>query len=65
VMVSDDGTGFDPRSVPPGHLGLSTMASRAEAIGAELTLTSAPGAGTTVALMLLGGPSAGDQFNTI
>jgi signal transduction histidine kinase len=53
VVVSDDGTGFDPDvGTAAGHFGLSTMASRAQAIGAALTVTSAPGAGTTVAVML-------------
>jgi signal transduction histidine kinase len=52
VAVSDDGAGFDPSSKHPGHLGLSTMAERAAAIGAELAISSAPGDGTTVALSL-------------
>ena len=52
VTVSDDGAGFDPGAGQAGHLGLSTMAGRARAIGAELTVTSAPGAGTTVTLVL-------------
>jgi PAS domain S-box-containing protein len=50
VTVSDDGAGFDPAVKHAGHLGLSTMAQRAEAIGADLTITSTPGAGTTVTL---------------
>jgi PAS domain S-box-containing protein len=54
VTVSDDGAGFDPAVKHAGHLGLSTMAQRAEAIGADLTITSAPGAGTTVAVTLPG-----------
>jgi PAS domain S-box-containing protein len=56
VVVGDDGVGFDPNSVVAGHLGLSTMAERAETIGARLTITSTPGLGTTVALSL---PTAG------
>jgi signal transduction histidine kinase len=54
MEVRDDGTGFDPDAGHPGHLGLSTMAERAEIIGADLTITSAPGAGTTVAVSLPG-----------
>jgi signal transduction histidine kinase len=50
VIVSDNGTGFDPSIARGGHLGLSTMAQRADAIGAELTITSRPG--TTVTLLL-------------
>jgi signal transduction histidine kinase len=52
VTVSDDGAGFDPEAGHAGHLGLSTMAERAAAIGADLTIDSAPGAGTTVTLSL-------------
>lgn len=52
VTVRDDGSGFDPTVEHPGHLGLSTMAERAAIIGADLTLTSAPGAGTTLILVL-------------
>jgi PAS domain S-box-containing protein len=52
VVVRDDGVGFDQDSVGPGRLGLSTMAERAETIGAQLAITSAPGVGTTVAVFL-------------
>jgi signal transduction histidine kinase len=52
VEVSDDGAGFDQELARAGHLGLSTMIDRAALIGAELLVTSAPGAGTTVALSL-------------
>jgi signal transduction histidine kinase len=48
VQVTDDGCGFDPSSVPPGHLGLQTMRERAAAIGAAFHLASAPGKGTTI-----------------
>ena len=52
VEVSDHGAGFDPDSEHPGHLGLLTMVERAETIGAELVVASAPGKGTTVMLSL-------------
>jgi len=52
VEVADDGRGFDPAAVPPGHLGLRTMRERAAAIGATLDVTSAPGQGTTIVLRL-------------
>ena len=35
VQVTDDGRGFDPAAVPPGHLGLQTMRERATAAGAS------------------------------
>jgi PAS domain S-box-containing protein len=48
LEVQDDGVGFDPATVPAGHLGLRTMADRMEQIGGALEIESAPGAGTTV-----------------
>jgi signal transduction histidine kinase len=50
--VRDDGIGFDPDAGYAGHLGLSTMAERAAIIAADLTITSTPGAGTTVTVSL-------------
>jgi signal transduction histidine kinase len=52
VTVADDGAGFDPDTGHAGHLGLSTMAERAEAIGADLSVTSASGRGTTIMVSL-------------
>jgi PAS domain S-box-containing protein len=52
VQVRDNGVGFDQDCEHPGHLGLLTMAERAEAIGAELAVSSAPGTGTTVVISL-------------
>jgi signal transduction histidine kinase len=48
LEVTDDGQGFDPDDVPPGHFGLSTMRERAEAIGARLTIATGSGRGTVV-----------------
>ncbi|MBW3561067.1 MAG: sensor histidine kinase [Actinobacteria bacterium] len=45
--VSDPGPGFDPALTPRGA-GLQNMADRAAALGGELSIDSAPGAGTTV-----------------
>jgi signal transduction histidine kinase len=45
--VRDDGRGFDPAVTTPGS-GLTNMADRLEALGGSLTVTSQPGAGTTV-----------------
>ena len=56
VRVSDDGAGFERDAEYAGHLGLSTMASRAQAIGADFAVASAPGAGTTVTLSLAHNP---------
>ena len=54
VVVRDDGIGFDAEGIRPrpGHLGLTTMAERAELTGGHCRVTSAPGAGTTVEVWL-------------
>jgi signal transduction histidine kinase len=46
--VVDDGVGFDPDAVARG-MGLQGIADRLAALGGEVTITSAPGDGTTVA----------------
>jgi signal transduction histidine kinase len=51
LRVTDDGCGFDPDPMAPphgDHWGLTIMRERAEHIGGTLTITSAPGRGTTV-----------------
>jgi signal transduction histidine kinase len=53
LSVKDDGAGFDDaRSVPVGHYGLIGMKERAAQIGAELHVTSEPGRGTTVSVVM-------------
>lgn len=56
LTIVDDGVGFDVTTPRPGHLGLETMAERAERIGARLDLDSAPGRGTRVSVTV---PAAG------
>ncbi len=48
VEVTDDGCGFDPATVPPGHHGLALMAQRTELARGTFTVESAPGTGTSV-----------------
>ena len=51
LTVADDGDGFDPlsaESTGEGHFGLAMLRDRARDSGAELTVNSAPGAGTRV-----------------
>lgn len=53
--IHDDGKGFDPTTVRPSrgrHVGLLLMNDRAQAGGGRATVTSVPGAGTTVTLSL-------------
>ena len=57
--VIDDGIGFDPGGArDDSHVGMRIMAERAERIGARLTVSSLPGAGTTVSLTLPAQPLA-------
>jgi signal transduction histidine kinase len=46
--ISDDGKGFDPATTARGA-GLQNMSDRIEALGGTFQVTSAPGAGTTIA----------------
>ncbi len=48
LSVTDDGKGFDPATVPDGHLGLAGMRARADRIGATFSCTSRMGRGTTI-----------------
>jgi signal transduction histidine kinase len=48
LQVRDDGRGFDPATGHPGHFGLESMRSRAAEIGGQITIDSAPGAGSLV-----------------
>ena len=52
ITISDDGTGFDVTQPYPGHLGLATMRERAEALGAELSVSAASETGTTVRVIV-------------
>ncbi len=53
LLVEDNGQGFEPGSKhEEEHLGLAGMRERAEMIGAELTVESELGRGTTVQLVL-------------
>lgn len=52
LTVTDDGTGFDPTAVEPGHVGLRLLADLAHSRGGTLTVDSAPGSGTTVRMVV-------------
>jgi PAS domain S-box-containing protein len=50
LNIRDDGQGFDPKQTISGHYGLGMMRERAEAVGAQLSITSWPGHGTELTL---------------
>jgi signal transduction histidine kinase len=61
ARVSDNGPGFAPRGdgrSPQGHLGLSSMHERAEALGGWVRIESAPGKGSTIEVWLPQRPDA-------
>jgi signal transduction histidine kinase len=63
VEVADSGPGFDP-SVADGsetHLGLVSMRERAESLGGQFRIESAPGRGTRAIATLPLGPEGGDR----
>ncbi|MEU9984046.1 GAF domain-containing sensor histidine kinase [Streptomyces sp. NPDC050856] len=57
LSVTDNGKGFQPRSVRRAgrHLGLVSMRDRAGGVGGRLTVHSAPGKGTTIEMEVPGG----------
>ena len=53
MIVADDGSGFAVSAKPPeGHYGIQGMRERAERLGADLAIHSAPTRGTSVELSL-------------
>lgn len=50
LHIVDDGCGFDTAAEHPGHFGLVNMRERAQAVGAVLSVKSAPGEGTELLL---------------
>jgi signal transduction histidine kinase/ligand-binding sensor domain-containing protein len=58
LRITDDGIGMETAVLEHGrlgHFGLPGMRERAARIGGKLTITSAPGAGTVVTLIVPGG----------
>lgn len=54
LSISDDGAGFDPTAPAgvSGHHGIMGMRERVDALGGELQITSRPGDGTVVRVLL-------------
>jgi signal transduction histidine kinase len=56
LLVQDNGTGFDASQRRDGGHGLTNMQARAQRVGASTTVTSKPGEGTRVVVMLTTNP---------
>ena len=54
LRIEDAGVGFDPAQARllPGHLGLTSMHERVEALGGTLTIDSHPGNGTRLQVVI-------------
>ena len=59
LVVEDEGPGFDPaKHVESDHVGMLLMKERAEGVGGEIKLHSAPGRGTRLEAILPAGVTA-------
>ena len=68
LEISDDGAGFDPGGVFPGHLGLRSMHERALAVGGSLQVTSSCGQGTRIRVKIPvapPGPTDGERSQAL
>jgi signal transduction histidine kinase len=52
LRIEDDGIGFDPQALRPGHYGIVGLREQSELIGAELRIDSGPTKGTTICVSL-------------
>jgi signal transduction histidine kinase len=52
VVVADEGSGFDPAEVPESGIGLAGMLERSRLLGGQLSIESAPHAGTRVTISI-------------
>jgi signal transduction histidine kinase/ligand-binding sensor domain-containing protein len=52
MMIKDDGAGFDAERQRPGHFGIVGMFERAKEIGANLSIDSREGQGTTLSVVI-------------
>ncbi len=62
LRIRDDGRGFEPGAIPPGHLGIGIMHERARAVGASLLIHSCPGQGTEITVSW---PHSGGQDDRV
>jgi signal transduction histidine kinase len=52
LRIEDNGIGFDPQALRPGHYGIVGLREQAELIGAELRIDSKPNEGTSLCVSL-------------
>ena len=52
LVIEDDGIGFDPSQILPGHFGLTGLNERAKLLGGSLKVHSSPGEGTKIEVNL-------------
>jgi two-component system NarL family sensor kinase len=52
LVIEDDGIGFDPAQILPGHFGLTGLNERAKLLGGSLKVHSSPGKGTKIEVNL-------------
>jgi signal transduction histidine kinase len=52
LSIADNGVGFEPAHVPPGHYGLDGIRARCVALGASLLIDTAPHHGTRIVVQL-------------
>lgn len=52
VIIKDDGKGFDPAAIGGQSFGLRGIRERLEILGGSLSILSAPGAGTTLRVLI-------------
>jgi signal transduction histidine kinase len=65
LELHDDGLGFDPRHVPPEHLGLRKMRERAAQVGGSLEVESAMGLGTWIRVRVPALPASQDDSTPV
>lgn len=64
LSVRDDGRGFSPEHIPPGHFGIGIMRERAADIGADFTIVSEHDRGTLITVTWPGEPRSEVQVES-
>jgi signal transduction histidine kinase len=64
LRIEDNGIGFDPQALRPGHYGIVGLREQAELIGAELHIDSKLNEGTTLRVSLRLSPIAFNRADT-